>query len=130
MDAIFYAMAEYLRDISAEELKTLFDSGVIKQVDDIHDGKVIIDVDRCICYMSADIGGEWYSVWCDGGELSVVYDEDDHSSYLIKICKFEEFMLSFIPWYHVELCPTKSLDAPIIKEAPKSLATIPFLGVE
>ena len=130
MDTLFYVMAEYLQDIGKSGRKTLLDSGVIQRVSDLDGNFVIIDVYRCIGYMTANIDG-CHTVWCEGDELYCVHDVNDHSDNLIGICNFEEFMLSFIPWYHAKLFPatTKSLDAPIIKEVPKSLTTIPFLGI-
>lgn len=131
MYTLFYAMAEYLQRISAEELKTLFVSGIVRRASDLDSNNVIIDVDNRNVYMTADIGDNYYSVWYDGEIFYAVYDENDHSPNLVEICNFEDFMLGFIPWYHAELHPptTKSLDAPIIKKTHNTKTNIPFLGI-
>ena len=99
---------------------------------DLDGNKVTIDVTLGQVYMTADVGDRYYSVWCEGDMwMGAHVGPDDYSTNLVEIVNVEKFMLSFIPWYHAKLFPatTKSLDAPIIKEAPKSLTTIPFLGI-
>ena len=127
MEALFDAMAEYLKGIGTTELKNLFDYGVIRRVNDLNGIRVTIDVTRSNVYMTANIDNKYYTVGCDGDELCMIYDETDHSSTLIEICKFEDFMLDFIPWYHAKLCPI-STQQQVSKDVSKK-SSLPFIGV-